>query len=218
MRFSVVRSALAIAALAVCSVAEAGTVFINAQINGAGSAFGGPQNPDVLPGATLINIFAPKNQLTLGPGTYLITNAATTGQFSAWNFEGFPSSPNWVWSFLIADDATSKVLVDGFVSGVQPTQAAMAALTGTTTFDGLKQLSGTSTAGFQETFTLTHTTTLDFLIDDGFLSDNGGGVALNISAISTVPEPSGMTLVTIVLLLSSILVGSGLATKYHLLA
>jgi hypothetical protein len=40
---------------------------------------------------------------------------------------------------------------------------------------------------------LTHKTTLDFLIDDYFLGDNGGGVTLNISS-SSVPEPAAITL------------------------
>jgi hypothetical protein len=190
------KCALAIAALAgCCSVANAGIITIDAQVNGASTASGGPQNPDVLPGAFLPDIYSPKNQLTLSAGTYLITNGATSGYYSAWNFEGYPSSPNWVWSFLIADDATSKVLVDGFVLGIQSTQAGMASLTGTTTWDGNTQLSATSTQGFTDTMTLTHTTTLDFLIDDYFLGDNGGGVTLDIAPLaSSVPVPSTIAL------------------------
>jgi hypothetical protein len=92
---------------------------------------------------------------------------------------------------LIADDATSTVINDGYVSSVQPSQAAMAALTGTTTYDGLKQLSANSTVGFTDTLVLTHMTTLDFLIDDYDLSDNGGGVALDVEPV---PEPGALTL------------------------
>jgi hypothetical protein len=192
MRLAMLRGAVAIVILAGCSAANAATiVIIDAQVNGAASAGGGPQNPDVLPGAVLNDIYGPKNQLTLDAGTYLITNGATSGYYSAWNFEGYPNSPNWVWSFLIADDATSKVLADGWVSGVGSTQAAMAGLVGTTTWDGNTQLSATSTRDFRDTLTLTHTTTVDFLIDDYYLPDNGGGVTLSISSV---PEPSSITL------------------------
>ena len=194
MRFSIFSTAVAIAAVAGSTAANASSlILINSQVNGASTAGGGPQNPDVLPGAFLPDIYSPKNQLTLTAGSYLITNGATSGYYSAWNYEGYPSSPNWAWSFLIADDATSKVLVDGWVGVNEPTQAAMAGVTGTTTWDGLTELSATSTAGFTYTLTLTHTTTLDFLIDDYYLPDNGGGVALNISS-SSVPEPSAVTL------------------------
>jgi hypothetical protein len=85
-------------------------------------------------------------QLTLGPGSYAITNAATTG---------------------------------------------------TTTWDGVfgnpaDQLPSTSTAGFVDTLYLASTTTLDFFIDDYFVPDNGGGVALNLTSASSTsaPEPS----------------------------
>jgi hypothetical protein len=81
---------------------------------------------------------------------------------------------------LIAGDVTSTVLVDGHAGGVEPTQAAIVGLTGTTTSDGTTQLSATSTARFTGPFPLTHTKMLDFLIDGYYLPDNGGGVALNI--------------------------------------
>jgi hypothetical protein len=177
--------------LAGCTDANAITVIINAQLDGAASASGGPQAADVLPGAVLSDIYSPKNQLTLDAGTYLITSGATSGYYSAWNFQRYPNSPNWAWSFLIADDATSKVLVDGYVGAVEPTQAAMAGLVGTTTWDGTTELAATSTQDFRETLILTHTTTLDFLIDDYFLSDNGGGVTININSV---PEPSSITM------------------------
>jgi hypothetical protein len=211
MRLSIFASAVAIAVVAGNTAANATLITIDSQVNGASTASGGPQNPDVLPGAFLPDIYSPKDQLTLGAGTYVITNAATSGYFSAWNFEGYPSTPNWVWSFLIADDATSRVLVDDYVLGVGSTQAAMAGLTGTTTWDGNTQLSATSTQDFTDTLILTHTTTLDFLIDDYFLGDNGGGIALDIapaSSASSIPEPSS-------LLLSLILVGMAGLGRLH---
>jgi hypothetical protein len=88
------------------------------------------------------------------------------------------------------------VLVDGYVAGVQPTQATMANLVNTTTGDGNTLLQATSTRDFRETFTLTHTTKLDFLIDDYYLPDNGGGVTLDINPLgaSSVPEPAAVTM------------------------
>jgi PEP-CTERM motif len=191
---SIFRMMVSLAAGLCCATAHAVIVNIDAQQQGAASAAGGPNLPNVLPGATLTNIYTPKQQLTLAAGTYLITNADTSGYYSAWNFQGYPNTPNWVWSFIIADDATSKVLVDDYVSGVQPTQAAMAAVTGTTTYDGLTPLAATSTAGFQDTLTLAQSTTLDFLIDDYYLPDNGGGVSLSIQAV---PEPTTAALLAI---------------------
>jgi hypothetical protein len=144
----------------------------------------------VLPG-TVVNLLNPGEtgplQLTLGPGTYSITNAATTGNYSGWNFEGYPSSGNWVWSFMIGSDhgnGTATVLNDDYIAGIFSTQAAAAGAT-TTTWDGNDQLPGTTTAAFYDTLNLPVTTTLDFFIDDYILSDNGGGVALNIQPLST---------------------------------
>jgi hypothetical protein len=174
-----------------CTAARAVVVTIDASKYGAASASGGPDQPNVQPGVVLTNIYSPKDQLTLAAGTYSITNAATSGYYSAWNFQGYPTTPNWVWSFIIADDATSTVIDDGWVSGVQSTQAAMAALTGTTTHEGLTQLPATSTASFTDTLVLSHSTTLDFLIDDYYLPDNGGGIALDIEPV---PEPATFAL------------------------
>jgi hypothetical protein len=154
--------------------------------------------PSSIPVGTVVNLAAfPKLQLTLGPGTYNITNAATTGYYSAWNFSG-----GWVWSFIMADDATSTVLLSDYVNiAPQASQAAAAGATGVTTLRQLTSsttmtLPGTSTAGFIDTFTLASTTTLDFFADDYFLADNAGGVALNVTAASQegVPEPASVIL------------------------
>jgi hypothetical protein len=90
------RSGIALTAMASCAVAKATFVTIDAAKYGASSAAGGPNQPNVQPGVVLNDNYAPKDQLTLGAGTYLITNAATTGYYSSWNFEGYPTSPNWV--------------------------------------------------------------------------------------------------------------------------
>jgi len=161
---------------------------------------GGPTDSDVAPGTvvTLTNYLeSGPLQLTLGPGTYSITNAATTGYYSAWNYEGYPTSGNWAWSFLIGADngnGTATILNDGYILGAADTQAGVAALTGITTWDWQTELSGTSTAGFVDTLTLTATTTLDFFIDDYYLPDNGGGVALDIEPTSATPLPAALPL------------------------
>ena len=183
-----------IIALFSIALAHAGTVIdIDAMKYGC-SQCNSPTN--IEPGTTVSPFFtggaSSLLQLTLGPGTYTITNADPNGSdyFSAWNFNGYPTSGNWVWSFVVANSATDQVLMDDFVSPIEGTQSAMSNLTGTTTFDGLTQLSATSTAGFTDTLTLASITTLDFFIDDFALGDNGGGVALNISGqTSGAPEP-----------------------------
>ncbi len=132
-------------------------------------------------------------QLTLDAGTYLITNAASSGYYSGWNFNGSGagSTSNWVWSFEMAIHG-GVIIEDAYIYPVLNSQADVAALTGTTTYNGNTLLGATSTAGFFDTFTLTGTTTLDFYVDDynWGLGDNWGGVSLNIQAI---PEPSTYT-------------------------
>lgn len=189
------------AMLATTLMASAGAVradsivYIDSQKYGCPSCSGPASNTP--PGTLLYNIYTPKDQLTLGPGTYKITNADPNGTdyWSAWNFEGYPYSQNWFWGFIVANDANSTVLLDDYVDAVEPTQWAMSSLTGTTTWDGYTQLSATSTASFVDTLTLTQTTTLDFLIHDYALGDNGGGVELRIHPVSaTAPEPASLFL------------------------
>jgi hypothetical protein len=192
-----------LALLAFALVARASTIVdIDAQKWGC-SQCSGPQN--INPGTTISPFYTGGAtgllQLTLGAGSYTITNADPDGTdyYSAWNFEGYPSSGNWAWSFVVANASTNIVLLDDYVAGVEGTQSAMADLTGTTTWDGQSpgtELSATTTAGFRDTLTLSSTTTLDFLIDDYDLGDNGGGVALDITAngVSSVPEPGTIML------------------------
>lgn len=183
-----IRSAFATLALGVCmamdmTAAQAATVNIDSTQNGSYVA-GGPGY--LLPG-TSAQPFNPV-QLTLDAGTYLITNAANTGYFSGWNFNGGASAGyNWVWSFQMAEH-DGQIIEDAYVAPILASQAAIAALTDTTTWNGNTQLAATTTASFSDTFTLTHTTTLDFYVDDynWGLGDNYGGVSLNIAAV---PEP-----------------------------
>jgi hypothetical protein len=164
---------------------HAAVIDIDARANGSYVA-GGPAN--VLPGTTA-QPFNPV-QITLGAGTYSITNAASTGYYSAWNFQGsglLSSSGNWVWSFVIAERG-GKIIEDAYVNAVVGSQAAMAALANVATYNGNAVLGARSTASFSDTFTLTRTTTLDIYVDDWNwgLGDNYGGVSINIQ--SAVPE------------------------------
>jgi hypothetical protein len=180
--------------LAASFAASASVIDIDSQTYGC-SQCNSPQN--ILPGTVLTGIFTPKLQLTLGPGTYTITNADPNGTdyYSAWNFNGYPTSGNWVWSFVVANDATGVVLMDDYTGGTWSTQAGAANATGIMTWDGNTQLLSTTAAGFTDTLVLSATTTLDFLIDDYLLGDNGGGVALNVGSQSTgTPEPASWIL------------------------
>ena len=176
-------AAVAAAALAATS-AHAVTLNIDATLNGSYVA-GSPLN--LLPG-TVAQPYNPV-QLILAAGTYVITNAASTGYFSAWNFNGsgLGSSSNWVWGFVMAEHG-GNIIEDAYTADVLTSQAAVAMRTGTTTWNGNTLLSATSTVGFTDTFTLVHSTTLDFYVDDynWGLGDNYGGVSINISAV---PEP-----------------------------
>ena len=95
---SVLRAILGAAALAIIYpvTSNAAVIDISAGPNGWGcSQCSGPQN--VLPGTVVNLVNAGESgplQLTLGPGNYTITNASTTGTYSAWNFEGYPNSGN----------------------------------------------------------------------------------------------------------------------------
>jgi hypothetical protein len=208
-------SKLSLSVVALLAVtARAGVIDINATVSGCSQCSGVSQ---VTPGTTITDLYSPV-QVTLGPGTYSVTNAATTGMYSAWNFEG-PVSSNWVWSFVAAIDTgggTGTSILDDYIggdasypSGVYATQALAAGATGIDTYDNMTVLSGTSTAGFVDSFVLASTKTVDFFIDDYGLGDNAGGVALNIacssgaclsSQTSGVPEPGsiGLTLAGLV--------------------
>ena len=161
-------------------------VNIDAQVYG----YRDPTDPAPVPGQ-LIDPFslAPGgvlNQLTLGAGDYTITNAtglpgANPG-FNAWRYNDGGNS--WVWIFVLADDATDRVLFYG-EAGVGGSQGAVA--------------SHSDVQNFSATFSLAAPTTVNFMIRDYFLTDNAGGVALNIepAAVEAVPEPSSVILLTV---------------------
>ncbi len=193
-------AALSALTLAVATPASAIVIDIDATQNGSYIA-GGPQY--LLPGT----VAQPYNavQLTLDAGTYAITNAASTGYFSGWNFNGsgLGSTSNWVWSFQMAEHG-GNIIEDAYMNDVRSSQAAMASQTGTLSWNGNTLLGSTTTAGFTDTFTLSHTTVLDFYVDDynWGLGDNYGGVSLSISAV---PETgSGSMLVAGLIAMASV--------------
>ena len=150
--------------------------------------FAFPTDPAPVVGQLITPITNPPGgallQLTLGPGTYEISNATglpgANPAFTGWNY-----SSGWVWSIVIADDATKRVVYYADRGGVQGTQAAIAAQP--------------DVQNFRDVFVLTQTTTLDFMIRDYYLPDNFGGVAVNISAVPEMPVAALMALGMVVI-------------------
>ena len=191
---------LTVAAFALLSSA-ANAVIVNIDAGptgyGCNQCFGGPTNPGLAEGNTVSLVNQGHSgplQITLGPGTYSIANGATSGQYSAWNFNTF-QSPAWVWSFVIASDNgnnTADVFHVGWLNVNTTSQDQTANATNVSSFRFSTVVNpSTSVAAYHDTFTLAATTTLDFFIVDGFLPDNLGGVSLDINPInSAVPEPA----------------------------
>jgi hypothetical protein len=163
----------AIAALPILATALRAATIVNIDATLYGYAF--PTDPAPVPGQ-VISPFSDApggalNQLMLPAGSYKVTNASglpgANPDFTAWRYN---SGPSWVWGMVIADDATDKVVAYTDAGGVQSTQAAIAA--------------EPSVQDVSDGFILGATTTLDFMIRDYGLGDNGGGVALDIHALS----------------------------------
>jgi hypothetical protein len=198
--------------LAATAISSAATVQILANVSGCDQCGTGPTT--VQPGTTITftgtgsglgsgNGADTMVQLTLGAGTYTITDAATTGTYSGWQYAG--NSP-WNWDFGIANDTTGKALLEDYVGGSSAltlaTFASQSAINSGTVkiYDGTNLLPATTTALFSDTLTLGSATTLDFYVLDQHVSDNSGGIALNITQVETgVPEPASFLLVATVL-------------------
>ena len=190
-----------LAAVAISSASS--TVTINSLVQGASG--------NTTPGG-VVTLFSPTTgQLTLGPGTYIITDAALTGLDSAWSSHYDSNNLNngtWNWDFGVANNATGVVLLEDYVGTAPGTgqtfasQTAAAGATGIQIYSGSTLLSGeTSLALFSDTLTLAATTTVDFYVLDNYVPDNFGGIALNVAQLSTeVPEPA-----------IPLLIGTGLA-------
>lgn len=162
--------------LAASGTASAQIVDIDARVSGCASV--APCSAAHLPPGQFIGNLINPVQLTLEAGSYSITNASlapgANPAFSAWRYN---SGSNWVWSFMIVDDATKRVLVQGCCGNVFASQA------------------GAADQPFAQTYfatlTLPAKTTLDFVIEDYQLNDNAGGISLKIQPI---PEPGTFAL------------------------
>jgi len=164
---------LALAALAGAAQAQV----LNIDATRYGFAF--PTDPAPVVGQIITPITNPGGepllQLTLGPGTYDISNATSLAganpAFTGWNYSG-----GWVWSIVVADDATHNVVYYADRGGVQGSQAAIAAQA--------------DVQAFHDSFTLAQTTTLDFMVRDYYLPDNAGGIAVLLAPVPEVPAPT----------------------------
>jgi hypothetical protein len=138
------------------------------------------------PGAYVGDLINPV-QMVFGPGAYTVTNAngmmGANPFFTAWNFN-LGSETNWIWAFMIIDDATKTVVLDSLPdpNAFVGSQAAVSSAAYALNYSGA--------------FTLDSTRTLDFITEDYYPYDNAGGVALNIqlqggeTTSGGVPEPA----------------------------
>jgi hypothetical protein len=197
----------AVLAIALSGTAHAAVVYILGTVSGC-TICNAPTS--IEPGTTFSSsgLISPVTQM-FAAGTYTVTNGdplsvgGTPDTYSAWAYNGNGNGGNWVWSFVVASvtAGTATILMDDYTNGVESTQAGQALLTGTTDWDGTTELSSTTTAGFTDTLVLSAPTLLYFFIDDYYVPDNAGGVALNITPVSGgVPEPSTLLLLGLPLL------------------
>ena len=168
---------------AIAGSAHATTVVIDAATSGCANGYYCDGSPHWPAGTDIGALLAP-TQLTLDAGTYTITNGSllkgADPAYSAWRFNG---GQNWVWAFMMIDDATKTLLVQGCCGDqVYDSQSGAA--------------SQAFAADYSATFTLDKTTTLDFITEDYYPYDNAGGMTLDIERAgpSAVPEPSGVAL------------------------
>lgn len=169
---------LGLLGLAVLTGTAAAQVVVNVDATRYGFAF--PTDPAPVPGQIVTPITNPsgqaRNQIVLGPGRYRVSNA--TGRpganpaFTAWNYSG-----GWVWSIVLANDATGAVLAYTDAPAQFGSQAAAAA--------------SPLVAAVSTTFTLSGTTTVDLFIRDYFLPDNQGGVAVLIALLCGQSDVAG---------------------------
>jgi hypothetical protein len=124
--------------------------------------------------------FSDPLQVTLPAGTYSISDAygLAGATFDAFN-EHYTAFDDWFWHYVVGT-VTGMVLVD--VGSLLPYETEMAA----------------AAAGHAlpaATLSLAGTTTLDFAVYDNFVSDNSGGISLDITPVR-LPEPASIGLLS----------------------
>jgi len=133
--------------------------------------------PAPQPGDHINLIGSPSVTLSLGTGSYLITNAANQpgALHTAWSYN--VATLSWAWVFVMADDATRRIVLvgDALVAGSSATAVASQA----------------AVQNFSATFSLGQPTTLLFTLPDYYVPDNAGGISLRISPV---PEPHSAAL------------------------
>ena len=160
----------------------------------------------IAPGQTVTFTGFTTVQLHLAAGTYTVTDADLTGADSAWT-SSLGYNP-WYWAFGAANvgsvqtGTTGTVLLEDYIGTaaqvLKPfaSQTAAGVATGLQIYDGTNPLSATTLASFSDTFTLATQSYVDFYVLDQLVSDNGGGIALNVTQVQTgVPEPASFLLV-----------------------
>lgn len=169
-----------LSATALPAVAHADIINVNGAVTGCTTCNG---SPHPVAGDTLGDFIAPV-LVTLGPGTYNVTNGVGLegALYDAWRFNG--SEENWIWSFIIADATTHKVVLDSLpdANAFVGTHSAVA---------------GSSYAlNYSGSFTLSQSTQLAFITEDYFPGDNAGGVSLKVELANKdgVPEPASWAL------------------------
>jgi hypothetical protein len=193
--------------LAAAGISSAATI-INSTLEGCVECAG--LSASIAPGQTVTFTGFATVQLQLAAGTYTVTDADLTGANSAWT-SSLGYNP-WYWAFgaanvgSISTGTSGTVLLEDYIGTAAQVlrafpiaggQTAAGAATGLSIYDGTNVLSGETTlALFSDTFTLATQSYVDFYVLDKLVSDNGGGIALNVTLNQTgVPEPASFLLV-----------------------
>ena len=189
--------------LAAAGISSAGTI-INSTLDGCVQCAG--VSASIAPGQTVTFTGFATVQLQLAAGTYTVTDADLTGANSAWT-SSLGYNP-WYWAFgaanvgSISTGTSGTVLLEDYIGTaaqvVRPfaSQTLAGLTTGLQIYDGNNPLSATTLASFSDTFTLGTQSYVDFYVLDQVVSDNSGGISLNVTLNQTgVPEPASFLLV-----------------------
>jgi hypothetical protein len=188
--------------LAAAGISSAATI-INSTLEGCVQCAG--LSAGLAPGQTVTFTGFTTVQLHLAAGTYTVTDADLTGADSAWT-SSLGWNP-WYWAFGAANvgssstGTTGTVLLEDYIGTaaqvLKPfaSQTAAGVATGLQIYDGNNPLSATTLASFSDTFTLGTQSYVDFYVLDQLVSDNGGGIALNVTQVDHAPEPASFLLV-----------------------